>query len=476
MSKIAQDFVNFLNASPTPYHAVDTIKSRLIGAGFRELLEATNWRGQVKKGGNYFVTRNGLSIVAFSVGHKWVPGNGMAIIGGHCDSPTLRVKPVSKQVSNGYIQVRCETYGGGIFHTYFDRTLSVAGRLLVKEGLKVVSKLVKVDKPILQIPTLAIHLDRSVNTKFEFNKETKLVPIGGLAPKKSLSCCESDLTPSESQALDLVVQRHSPELIGVVADAAGVTPEDIEDFELVLFDTNKSTLGGLNNEFVFSGRLDNLTTCFCSTEALVSCSTPESLANEPGMRVLALFDHEEIGSQSAQGADLNFIPAVIDRLSQLTGNETGPEPVTHASGSYLYETSAKSFFLSLDMAHGVHPNYASNYEDNHKPKLNAGPVIKVNANQRYVTNSPGIVLIKKCAEKAKVPLQLFVVRNDSPCGLTIGPIVCLKLGIRALDIGNPQLSMHSIRETGGLEDVELLVRLFGAYWEEYSEESQKIVV
>lgn len=489
----ANEFVSFLNSSPTPYHAVDTIKKSLVKANFKELSEKTNWKGQVKKGGSYFVTRNGSSLIAFTVGQKWVPGNGVSIIGAHTDSPTLRVKPVSKLISNGYIQVKCETYGGGIFHSYFDRTFSIAGRLFITKNGKTFPKLVKVDKPILQIPTLAIHLDRSVNTKFEFNKETKLVPIAGLedsssaaegngkkeaaGEEKEHSCCGgSDLSDDEFHALDSVVKRHSPQLLDVIAQEAGVEVSEIEDFELILYDNNKSTLGGINNEFVFSGRLDNLTSCFCGTEAIIKASTEESLASEPSIRLLALFDHEEIGSQSAQGADSNFIPAVLDRLTSLTGNEASSSGSNISHDSYLYESSAKSFFLSSDMAHGVHPNYAENYEGNHKPKLNGGPVIKVNANQRYVTNSPGIVLLKRVAEKAKVLLQLFVVRNDSPCGSTIGPIVCSKLGIRALDIGNPQLSMHSIRETGGSHDVEKLISLFQSYYENYSEAQDSIVV
>lgn len=480
----ASDFVSFLNNTPTPYHAVDNIKKSLISANFKELSEKTNWRGQVKKGGSYFVTRNGSSIIAFTVGKKWLPGNGMAIIGAHTDSPTLRVKPISKSSSNGYIQVRCETYGGGLFHTYFDRSLSVAGRVLLTKDGKTFPKLVKIDKPIIQIPTLAIHLDRSVNEKFQFNKETKLLPIAGLEKpesekneKKSGCCGGSDLTESEFQALDSVVKRHSPELLNVVAEAAGAQISEIEDFELILYDHNKSTLGGISDEFVFSGRLDNLTSCFCGTEAIIKLAS--TLDDEPCIRLLAMFDHEEIGSKSAQGADSNFIPSVVDRLASLTGNEASEEPLSVTAGntnSYLYETAAKSFFLSSDMAHAVHPNYQDNYETNHKPKINGGPVIKVNANQRYMTNSPGVVLIKKCAEKAKVSLQLFVVRNDSPCGSTIGPIVCSKLGIRCLDIGNPQLSMHSIRETGGSHDVAELINLFESYFENYAALQQNIVI
>lgn len=467
----AQEFVDYVNASPTPYHAVKNVKSYLDEAGFKELKEGSSWLlTDLPTKGKFYVTRNGSSIIAFTVGGKYQPGNGVAIVGAHTDSPCLKIKPISKKTSEGFIQVGVEQYGGLIAHSWFDRDLSIAGRVYVNddEG-NFVPKLIKIDKPLLRIPTLAIHLDREVNTKFEFNRETKLVPIAGQvsldknekAADKPHSCADDpELQMSEQQfhSVQTVISRHNQSLVELIAKECGVTPEQIEDFELLLFDHQKSVIGGLNEEFIFSPRLDNLTSCFCATKGLLS--SLDQLSEQTAIQMISLFDHEEIGSVSAQGADSTFLPDILTRIN---------EPKT------FHQSMANSFLLSSDMAHGVHPNYGDKYEGKNRPQVNNGPVIKVNANQRYATNSPGIVLLKKCAELAKVPLQLFVVRNDSPCGSTIGPILSAKLGVRTLDIGNPQLSMHSIRETGGTYDVIRLIDLFKSFFDNY-EINQKIQV
>lgn len=476
--------MSFLNSSPTPYHAVDNVKSKLSKNGFQELSERVNWSGKVLKGGKYFVTRNASSIIAFTVGEKWAPGNGISIVGAHTDSPCLRIKPISKRNSEGFIQIGVELYGGGIWHSWFDSDLSIAGRVLIKQNGKIVPKLIDIKKPLLKIPTLAIHLDRDVNNKFEFNKESQLLPIAGLdnaipddkKVKSKGGCCEgTELSSEEFQALKTVVQRHDEQLVELIANEADSSVEDLEDFELVLYDHKPSTLGGLNDEFIFSARLDNLTSCFTSVEGLVESATAKSLEEENGIRLVSLFDHEEIGSSSAQGADSNFLPNILDRITGLTGDKKTDE-ANQGQRSFILESSAKSFFLSSDVAHGIHPNYTNKYESNHKPKLGEGPVIKVNANQRYVTNSPGIVLLKEVAKKGKVPLQLFVVANGSPCGSTIGPILASKTGIRTLDLGNGVLSMHSIRETSSTADVEKQVDLFRSYYEHFTKIEPSILI
>lgn len=301
----------------------------------------------------------------------------------------------------------------------------------------IVSKLIKIDQPILRIPTLAIHLDRQET--FTFNKETQLFPIAGLA------AAELNNTPAEVPAevpdgdfkpLANMTDRHHPAIIGRIAVAAGVSAQDVLDFEMILYDTQPSVLGGINDELIFSGRLDNLTMSFCATIGLIESMADENaLKDETGIRLISLFDHEEIGSQTAQGADSNFLPAIIRRLSS-------------DAATAFEETLIKSMLWSCDMAHSVHPNYPAKYESSHRPEMNKGPVIKVNANARYATNSPGIVLTSEVAKMAGVPLQLFVVRNDSSCGSTIGPMLSAALGTRTVDMGNCQLSMHSIRETG----------------------------
>ncbi|KAH8668306.1 peptidase M18 [Xylariales sp. PMI_506] len=490
----ALDFLDFVNASPTPYHAVQAAIARLEKVGFSKVSERDNWSSTLKPGGKYYMTRNGSTIVAFAIGSKWKPGNPIAMIGAHTDSPCLRLKPVSKKTGVGFLQVGVETYGGGIWHSWFDRDLSIAGRVLVKDGQgNFVQKLVKVDRPLIRIPTLAIHLDRTTN--FDPNKETELFPIAGLVaaelnrtganePEK-----EDGSTSGEArfQPLKAMNERHHPYILEIIAEHAGVDVNSVVDFELVLYDVQKSCLGGLNEEFIYSPRLDNLNMTYCSVMGLIRSLTSTDLGNESSIRLISCFDHEEIGSTSAQGANSDLLPAVVRRLSVVAG---GPyvDSVSHKSWEHVSsdpeadlttafeQTAAGSFLVSADMAHSVHPNYVGKYESNHQPEMNKGTVIKVNANQRYATNSPGIVLLQEAAKRANVPLQLFVVRNDSSCGSTIGPMLSAKLGVRTLDLGNPQLSMHSIRETGGTYDVEHAIKLFDSFLSHYSELETKIFI
>ncbi|KAI9818345.1 MAG: hypothetical protein M1826_001407 [Phylliscum demangeonii] len=439
------------------------------------------------------------------------------MIGAHTDSPSLRVKPISKKQGDGFMQVGVETYGGGLWHTWFDRDLSIAGRAMVraKDG-RIVQKLVKVTRPILRIPTLAIHLDRQET--FSFNKETQLFPIAGLVAaelnrtgknkenQKAEAGVDED-SKSRDEPIKPLRERHHPCLVEIIADAAEVAPEDLVDFEMLLYDTQAPVIGGMNNELILSARLDNLVMSYCSTMGLIeSLSSEFALEDESCIRLVSLFDHEEIGSQTAQGADSNLLPAVIRRLSTLPLSSFPAAPglgESRATASYE-QCLASSFLISADMAHSVHPNYAAKYDSEHRPEMNQGVVIKINANARYATNSPGIVLLQEVARKARpapgpraqmqtqtqtqpdtdmdawpgqgVPLQLFVVRNDSSCGSTIGPMLSAALGVRTLDLGNAQLSMHSIRETGGVYDVDYAIRLFESFFSHFSAENARIVV
>lgn len=446
------------------------------------------------------MTRNGSTIVAFAIGHKWRPGNPIAMVGAHTDSPTLRLKPVSKKSSTGFMQLGVETYGGGIWHSWFDRDLSIAGRVLVRDGDgNFAQRLVKIDRPLVRIPTLAIHLDRA--SSFDPNKETELFPICGLvaaelnrtaagdAPAPDADAEDASDPASESfQPLKAMTERHHPYVLEIIAEHAGAQAADIVDFELVLYDVQKSCLGGLHDEFIFSPRLDNLNMTYCSVMGLIeSVATAGSLDDETSIRLVTCFDHEEIGSTSAQGANSDLLPAVVRRLSVVAARRdssgASEKSWEHVSAdpdvnltTAFEQTTAASFLVSADMAHSVHPNYVGKYEANHQPEMNKGTVIKVNANQRYATNSPGIVLLQEVARRAAVPLQLFVVRNDSPCGSTIGPMLSAKLGVRTLDLGNPQLSMHSIRETGGAHDVDHAIKLFASFLSHYSELEPKILI
>ena len=372
-------------------------------------------------------------------------------------------------------------------------------------------KLVRIHKPIARIPNLAVHFGGS--EPFTFNKETQLFPVLGLISAelnrvgKTKEEVKKEADEEEKAAgfepLKTVNQRHHPYLIELIAKDAGVEPADILDFELVFYDVQPACIGGINDEFVFSARLDNLGMTYCAVEGLIkSVESPQALKGDSTIRLIACFDHEEIGSQSAQGADSNMLPAVIRRLSVLPSSgkddsEKSYDKVSsngEADTSTAYEqTLATSFLISADMAHSINPNYGGNYESEHRPHMNEGTVIKINANVRYATNAPGIVLLQECAKRAKpssytspslkekkdvggVPLQLFVVRNDSRCGSTIGPMLSAALGARTIDVGNPQLSMHSIRETGGAYDAEYGVNLFDSFFEHFGELEGKIMV
>lgn len=371
---------------------------------------------------------------------------------------------MSKKTGAGFLQVGVETYGGGIWHTWFDRDLSVAGRVVVKDGKgNFVSRLIKVERPILRIPTLAIHLDRGTN--FDPNKETELYPIAGLVAAElnrtakgsgdgdeKISTLEKE-GEKEFYPLAAMNDRHHPYILEIIAEHAECEVEDIVDFEVVLYDVQKSCIGGINNELIYSARLDNLEMTYCAFEGLIeSVSSPDALNNETSIRLFAGFDHEEIGSTSAQGAHSNLLPAVLRRLSVIPGahNDFGSDDSYDRLregevdiATAFEQTLSTSFLVSADMAHSVNPNYAHKYEQDHRPEMNKGTVIKINANQKYATNSPGSVLIQESARRAKpsadstsamgVPLQLFVVRNDSPCGGTIGPMLAAALGTRTLD-------------------------------------------
>lgn len=346
--------------------------------------------------------------------------------------------------------------------------------------------LLKVENLVLRIPTLAIHLDRQET--FSFNKETQLFPIAGLVAAEldrqgktdevaNANTPDSETSPDGFSPLNTPIDRHHPYIVELIAKEAGVSSSSVVDFEIILYDTHQSTIGGLNDELIFSARLDNLEMSYCAVEGLINSVSTSSLANEPNIRLISLFDHEEIGSTTAQGADSNLLPAVIRRLSVLSASDRASVSADLIDTATAYEqTVSSSFLISADMAHSVNPNYSAKYEPDHKPEMNKGTVIKINANSRYATNSPGIVLLQEIAHRAEVPLQLFVVRNDSSCGSTIGPMLSATLGTRTLDLGNAQMSMHSIRETSGVYDVAYGIKLFQSFFTHFSELEGKILV
>ncbi|XP_006664453.1 probable aspartyl aminopeptidase [Oryza brachyantha] len=469
VAPVVCDLVDFLNASPTAFHAVDEAKRRLKAAGFSQLSEREEWVG-LEPGRKYFFTRNHSTIVAFAIGAQYVAGNGFHIIGAHTDSPCLKLKPVSMVTKGGYLEVGVQTYGGGLWHTWFDRDLTVAGRVIVREKkdgeVSYAHKLVRVQEPIMRIPTLAIHLDRTISSEgFKINNQSHLVPVLATSVKDEMNKLVEENGPEESSGSENI--KHHPLLLQFIAKEANCKPDEICDFELQLCDTQPSIVAGAMKEFIFSGRLDNLCMSFCSLKALIDSTSEDSLAHESGVRMVALFDHEEVGSDSAQGAGS---PAMLDALSRITGS------FNSSNARLLEKAIQRSFLVSADMAHALHPNYMDKHEENHQPKLHGGLVIKHNANQRYATNAVTAFIFREIAENHHLPVQDFVVRNDMGCGSTIGPILASGVGIRTVDIGAPQLSMHSIREMCAVDDVSHSYEHFKAYFEEFTELDSKVRV
>eukprot|EP01101_Sappina_pedata_P007602 TRINITY_DN4053_c0_g1_i1.p1 TRINITY_DN4053_c0_g1~~TRINITY_DN4053_c0_g1_i1.p1 ORF type:complete len:470 (+),score=215.27 TRINITY_DN4053_c0_g1_i1:28-1410(+) len=454
---ISKKFLDFVNLAPTPFQAVDLLSKQLVSNGFTRISEsASSW--SLAPGGHYFFTRNNSALVAFSVGGKFAPGNGFNIIGAHTDSPVLKVKPISKASSSSCLQVGVEPYGGGLWHTWFDRDLGVAGRLIVKNSTGALEqKLVHINRPILRIPSLAIHLDRSVKDNFQYNTQTHVLPIIASEFADQLGANSAN-DKSKNGA------HHHTILLKLLSDAAQCNPDDIVDMELSLCDTQPAQLGGPYEEFILSPRLDNLMSSFIAIQALLD--TKSSIDNETRASVVALFDNEEVGSASVAGAASTLIEAFIRKA---TYSLEGHKPYSPE------DAIRKSFVLSADMAHGVHPNYAEKHEPCHKPLLHKGIVMKENANQRYATSGYSASIIRLLAERSSVPLQEFVIRNDSVCGSTIGPILST-YGLRSVDIGAPMWSMHSIRETCAVEDVNHYLNLMKAFFQQATKIDESLLI
>lgn len=444
---VVREFLDFINKAVTPFHAVTEITKMLESAGFTQVRE-TEAHKLCDPNGKYFVTRNQSSIVALSVGGKYKPGNGLKIVGGHTDSPNLSLKPHSKSNKADHVGVGVQLYGGILLHTWFDRDLTCAGRVILqnKPGEPLTSKLVHIKKPILRIPNLAIHLttmdERSKG--FSPNKETNTIPI----------IATELMTKAVGQQLE-DPSGHCGPLMDAIAKEIGCETKQIVDFDLSIVDTQPAALNGLYDEFVVAPRIDNLLSCFVATKALIRSSSAGTVQAEDEMiNIMALFDHEEVGSSSSPGAGGSLIPDIIDRITA---------SLNTAERAALI---AKSYFLSVDGAHGLHPNYSDRHNQEHRPLLHMGPVVKYNANQRYSTTGVTSAILLSIAKEAGVPVQQFAVKNDSPCGSTIGPILTTLSGIPGTDIGNPMWAMHSIRETCGTVDIDYLEKLIKVFFDQ----------
>lgn len=420
--KFNQELLDFLNRSPTPFHAVTEMKSRLLKAGFTQLDERDEWR--LKNTGRHFVTRNDSSIIAFRTGTESAVTNGFRMVGAHTDSPCLKVKPNPVVDSKQYVQLGVEVYGGVLLNPWFDRDLSLAGRITLrnKKG-ELINQLINFERAIAVIPSLAIHLDREANESRAINKQTYLPPI--------LSICSN-------QPFDL-----RAEVMNLLKKDRTLAKAEILDYELMFYDTQQAAMIGLNNEFIAGARLDNLLSCYTGLQALLG-------AKDDTCQLLVCNDHEEVGSGSTSGARGNFLRSTLERIA---GSEEA-----------FARMMARSMMISTDNAHGIHPNFADKHDEKHGPIFNAGPVIKVNSNQSYASNSETAGIFRHVADQAKIPTQSFVVRTDLGCGSTIGPITATELGVRTIDVGVPTFAMHSIRELAGSEDAHLLFRALQVFY------------
>ena len=422
--EVVADLLAFLGASPTPFHAVDEGRRRLEAAGFRRLDEAERWDSLAS--GAYYVTTSGTNLIGFVLPEP-AQRTRFAIIGAHTDSPNLRLKPQPEYASEGYAQLGVEVYGGALLNSWLDRDLGLAGSVLVRadgggNSAGIERRLVRLDRPVLRVPQLAIHLDREVNDKgLILNRQDHLAPVLGLAGGGA-------------------------GLTRLVADAAQVAVDRVIAHELMLFDLVAPVLGGQADEFVFSARLDNLAMCHAALRAI---SPLGRAAAGAAIAVIALFDHEEVGSESAAGAGSAVLPRLLERLV----------PDREA----FHQACARSSCISADMSHAVHPNYASRHEPRHKPQINGGPVIKSNTQQRYATTAATAAMFAELCRDESVPVQYYAHRTDLPCGSTIGPITSTLLGVATVDVGNPMLSMHSVREMAGSRDPALMTRVLARY-------------
>lgn len=424
---LGEDLKKFINSSPTPHHVVDTVSDRLRLAGFKELIEDRGAWG-VTLGKGYFVIR-GSSIIA------WVQGGnlldfGMHLIVAHTDSPNLRLKPKPVFSNKGYMQFAVEPYGGLLLNSWLNRDLGVAGKIIYRDDKnKLREKLIDM-KLGCSIPQLAIHLDPKVNDGLTLNKQKHLSPIITIED----SNCDFE------DALYSCVDANCKILAA----------------DLQLYDLQKAAFGGYDGQFIYSARLDNLASCHAGVDALIKRLKTQASVCHTAM--LALFDHEEVGNQSSSGADSSFLADVVEMISL---------SYTTLSGAGRYPNSAvmsKSFCISADMAHALHPNYADQHEPHHRPLMGGGPVIKSNSNQRYATNLRSRATIVNLLDQNEIPYQDFVARSDMGCGSTVGPVVSSRLGISTIDIGSPMLSMHSIREQAHLDDHYYLNLLFEKFF------------
>lgn len=416
-----QELFSFIESSPTAFHAVDNMKQMLDKEGYTQLLEGSHW--ELSEGGKYYVIRNGSSMIAFRIPKR--DFTGFQIMASHSDSPSFKIKEQPEmETDHVYVRLNVEKYGGMLMAPWFDRPLSVAGRLIVREEGRIVVKLVSVDRDLVLIPNLSIHMNRECNEGYKYNVQKDLLPLYGCADAKGT-------------------------FMGQIAEAAGVSKEDILGSDLFLYNRMKGSVWGAKDEFISIGRLDDLQCVFASLKAFLSSGEGESVP------VHCVFDNEEVGSSTKQGAASTFLYDTLCRINEGLGR---------TSGQYR-QAVALSFMISADNGHAVHPNYPEKACPTNRPYLNQGIVVKYSANQKYTTDGVSAALFREICERAKVPCQIFLNRSDIIGGSTLGNLSGNQVAVNCVDIGLPQLSMHSPYETAGVKDTDYLIQAARFFFE-----------
>lgn len=426
---MVQRLLQFLDASPVNFLAARNIASELEQAGYRRF-DPREALGEVKAGDKLYVTKNDSSVYAFHIGHKPIAEAGFKMICAHCDSPTFRIKPNAEMLcEGGIVKLNTEVYGGPIMSTWFDRPLTIAGRVIVrgKDALNPMTLLLHVKRPLLQISNLAIHFNRQVNDGVKLSKQKDMLPILGIVT-------------SELEKGNL--------LMNVICTELGISQESILDFDLYLADVTPACTFGVHNEFISSGRLDDLSMCFAGLEAMIATETVDAT------KVLAIFDNEETGSQTKQGAGSPFLSMMLKRIAV---SQSGVEET-------FYQAVERAFMISADNAHAWHPNYSEKYDPTNHPMLGGGPVIKFNAAQKYASDAVSAAVFAEICREAEVPCQRFVNHSDVAGGSTLGNILASSIPLRGVDMGNAILAMHSCRETGSTADHIFTVKAFTQFF------------
>ena len=429
MKQLAKELIEFVNESPTAYHATSTVKDILDKSGYKELKEIEKWN--INKGEKYYLIKNDSALIAFEIGTGEIEEEGFRLIGAHTDSPTFKIKPKSEMIiENKYVKLNTEVYGGPILSTWFDRPLSLAGRVTIKGNspLKPMTKLVNVNKPLLVIPNLAIHMNRNVNEGYTINKQKDTLPL--------LAFVNSELEKGDY-------------LISILEKELGISKSDILDFDLFLYEYEKGSLVGLNEELISVGRLDDLWMVFAGIKAISETDENKST------KVMICIDNEEIGSLTAQGANSSFLRTILERIVLALGKNK----------EEYFRALSNSVMISADLAHAVHPNQSEKHDPTNRPLLGEGPVIKIAASGSYSTDSYTSSIFQELCNSVNVPYQKFVNRSDVRGGTTIGPITSADLSIPVIDMGAPLLGMHSVRELAAVIDNKYTIDVFKKFYE-----------